>query len=620
MKSIEIGDSLLAHRFYAGQYREIVAETIDAGEPIDDRDLAFVVGALCFVDRVDEARAMFERATADAPDGRRASSTTGAVDATDERPRTVAACRFFLGLAAARAGYFDRARPLLIDDALRDRHAADPWVRAVVFQGLACYWYFTGRFRGAAEHAMRALQAAHEASFLYVAMLGTDMRGHALVQLGQLHRGIAMLEQAGKQARRLGLTNNAFAVETSIAAYRSQFDPHAEVIEEVEGLLRRKAHDSYSHRVLLIAIAVQHAMRGRRDDALRALEEAERDALRGDTRRGKVASLLARIWVTRFQHGPAACRELIEQARALVEERDVSFRAELVSLDLACSRAEDQADRETRSEAAVAELRALWRTSHHFAARAGLLQFDPSHRQLAFDEDLRAQVLRAVAHRDATAIPRLVSLGVVGVLPELLGLVPARRILWLPASDLLLLEDHGNIVARERPPRWCAPLLQLLSAGATKQRIANVLWGIRAYHPDLHDPPVRTTIHRLRAYLGTHASWIVVEDGSYRSLAPLHVVRGDRVDSEPIEQTPLWEEGHVPPLEEPREVRAPSTQTLDTKQQLLSRLEISDASVPELAKSLELSASTVLRALRELVEERRVERRGFARATRYHLR
>jgi hypothetical protein len=489
-----------------------------------------------------------------------------------------------------------------------------------VFQGLAVYWYFTGRFRGAADHALRALQAAHEASFLYVAMLGTDMRGHSLVQLGQLHRGIAMLEQAGKQARRLGLTNNAFAVETSIITYQTQFDPHAEVLEQLEALIRRKAHDSYSHRVLLTAITVQHALRGRRDDALAALAEADRDALRGDTRRGKVASLLARIWVTRFQDGPAACRPLIEQARSLVEERDIAYRAELLAQDAACARLDDP----SRVAAAVAELRTLWHATHHFAARAGLVQWDRSfRRELAFDEDVRAQVLRSVADRDLTAIPRLVGLGVYGVIPELLGLVPARRILWLPANDLLLLEDHGNVIARERPPRWLPPLLQLLGGGASKQRIALALWGIRAYHPELHDPPVRTTIHRLRSFLGDHASWIVVEDGSYRSIAGVHVVRDrDQLD-EPISSVPLLEEGHVPALESRREPRPTSTpsQTLDLKHQVLTQLEsVERASVPQLARALELSASTVLRALRELVEERKVERLGFARATRYRLR
>lgn len=603
MSEIEIGDSLVAHRFYAGQYREIVADTLDAGEPIADLDLAFVVGALCFVDRVDEARALFDRA--------RASATPAA--------RTVAASRFFLGLAAARAGYFDRAWPLLVTQALRDRHADDPWVRAVVFQGLACYGYFTGRFRGAAEHALRALQAAHEAGSLYLAMLGTDLRGHALVQVGQLQRGIAMLEQAGRQARRLGLTNNALAVETSIVTYQTQFDPHAEVLAQVEALLRRKAHDSYSHRVLLVAVTTQHALRGRRDDALQALAAADRDALRGDTRRGKVATLLARIWVTRFQHGPAACLPLVDQAHPLVEDRDLAYRAELLGLELAGARA---AGDDARAGRALGELRVIWRASHHFAARAGLVQFDPEFREVvAFDEDIRAQVLRSVAQRELAAIPRIAALGLYGVLPELLGLVPARRILWLPSSELVLLEDHGNVIARERPPRWCPALLQLLSEGASKEQIALALWGIRAYHPDLHDPPVRTTIHRLRAFLDPYASWITAEEGGYRSAAPLHLVRGDRADAVAVAPAgPLWEAGHIPTYEERREPPARALPT-DTKHRILARLaDVDDASVPQLARALELSASTVLRALRELVDEREVERHGFARATRYRRR
>jgi DNA-binding IclR family transcriptional regulator len=48
--------------------------------------------------------------------------------------------------------------------------------------------------------------------------------------------------------------------------------------------------------------------------------------------------------------------------------------------------------------------------------------------------------------------------------------------------------------------------------------------------------------------------------------------------------------------------------------------EVEQASIPQLARSLELSQSTVLRALRTLVAERRVERLGCARATRYRLR
>lgn len=599
-----VGDTELARWFYVGRYAEILARTVDADGSYPPADAAFVIGALTFVDRVDEATALF-------------ASWQGRTGGHE--PRTVAAARFFLGLAAARAGYFDRARALLVREAFRDRHAPDPWVRALVFQGLALHCYFVGRYPGAARHALRALQAAHEAGFLYVAMLGTDLRGHALCQLGQLQRGIAMLEQAKKQAHRLGLTHNAFAVDTSIATYVTRFEPHAEALGRVEALLRKRAHDSYSRRALLTEAAVQYALRGRRREAIAALAAADRDALRGDTRRGKVVSFLARLWVTRWQHGPAACAPLVEQARALIEPRDVAFRAELLGFDILVARADGDRAREAR---AVDELQALWRTSHHVAARAALGQFDLAGPATAFDEDAVTPLLAAVARRDAGALTRVVSLGLLGVIPELLGLTPARRIILIPGEELVLLEDHGDVVVRERPPRWCPALLRILASGdASKARIVHGLWGLRAYHPELHDPPVRTTIHRLRSFLAPHGAWIEVADDGYRTTVPVHLVASAAVAVS--DSAPLWDEGEVPTLERPRPVERQVVEParpspIDVVYQRLVELE--QARVPELARSLELSASTVLRALRELVRVRRVERLGFARATRYRVR
>jgi len=598
-----VGDSALARRFYAGRYAEILAETFDGDADIAPADVAFVVGALTFVDRVDEARGVFE-------------AWLGRAGASPE-PRTVAASRFFLGLAAARAGYFDRSYAILVTERAHARHDPDPWVRAFVFQGLACQAYFTGRYLGAARLALRGLQAAHEAKFLYVAMLGTDMRGHSLVQIGQLQRGIAMLEQANKQARRLGLTNNAYAVDTSIATYATRFVPDVGALDRVEALLRRRAHDSYSHRALLTEAAVQRALRGRRHDAVAALEAADRDALRGDTRRGKVVSFLARLWVTRWQYGPAACQDLLDQASDLVEPRDVGFRAELLGFEILVARAKGDGEREQR---ALTELRALERTTHHFYAKAALGQFDAAGRATAFDEDALTPILRAVARRDHAAIPRIVSLGMLGVIPELLGLTPGRRIILIPSEDLLLLEDHGDVIARHRPPRWCPVLLRILASGdATKERIVAGLWGLRAYHPELHDPPVRTTIHRLRTFLQPHPRWIEVGDDGYRTTVPVHLVSG--IELPVTEAAPLWEEGEVPSLE-PRGVaaaiRTVATEGEAPKQLVYQRLdELEQATVPQLSRALELSPSTVLRALRELVDERRVERLGFARATRY---
>lgn len=599
-----VGTSALAHQFFAGRYAEIIADTYDRGQ-VDDVDLGFVVGALTFVDRVDEAIGVY--------DAWRARTSDGA------DLRTQAACRFFIGLAAARAGYFERSRRLLVTEGFRFRHDSDPWVRALVFQGLACQCYFTGRYPGAARLALRAQQGAHEAAFVYVEMLATDMRGHSLVQMGQLQRGISTLEQANRQAQRLGLTNNAFAVDTSIATYVTRFVPHAEALERVEALLRRRAHDSYSRRALLTEAAVQRALRGRRTEAREALEDADRDALRGDTRRGKVVSLLARMWVTRWQHGPAACAELVEQARELIEPRDVAFRAELLGFEILVARTGRDDEREQK---ALADLRELWRDTHHAYAKGALRQFDRDRAAGAFDEDALSPILRAVAQRDPSSLSRILSLGLLGVVPELLGLAPGRRIILIPSEDLLLLEDHGDIVVRHRPPRWCPVLLRILASGhATKERIVQGLWGLRAYNPELHDPPVRTTIHRLRTFLQPHPNWIEVGDSGYRTTVPVHLVAG----TEPAlsETAPLWEEGEVPSLEPARQVATARVAPIvvGPEQLVYQRLvELDHASVPQLARTLELSPSTVLRALRTLVDERRVERLGFARATRYRRR
>jgi hypothetical protein len=599
-----VGETELARWFFAGRYADVIATTYDRGEEIASADVGFVVGALTFVDRVDDALGAF------------AVWRSRAGEAL--APRTLAACRFFLGLAWARAGYFDRSFALLVAEGFRARHDPDPWVRALVFQGLACQCYFTGRYPGAAANALRAMQAAHEAGFVYAVMLATDMRGHSLVQMGQLQRGIALLEQANKQARRLGLTNNAYAVDTSIATYVTRFVPHAEACERVEALLRRRAHDSYSRRALLAEAAVQRALRGRCAEALEALEAADRDALRGDTRRGKVTSLLARLWVTRWQLGPASCRALIQQARELIEPRDVAFRAELFGFEILVARAAGDGDRVAH---ALGELRALWRTTQHFTAKSALGQYDSERRASAFDEDAVTPILRAVAQRDLGALSRIVALGLHGVIPELLGLVPGRRMILIPSEDLLLLEDHGNVIVRHRPPRWCPVLLRILASGdASKERIVAGLWGLRAYHPELHDPPVRTTIHRLRTFLQPHVSWIEVSDTGYRTTVPVHLVAG--ADPPIADPAPLWEEGEVPRLAD-REVLPPrgSAGAPEPRQLVHQRLdEVEQASVPELARALELSNSTVLRALRTLIDERRVESIGFARATRYRLR
>lgn len=596
-----VGESPAARDFFAGRYAKVVAETFDApAEEIREVDVAFAVGALTFVGRVADAETCFD---------------AWRLGPGEHDPRTLAASRFFLGVAFARSGDFRRAHELLVAGARDRARAADPWEAAFAFQGLSVFRYFTGRYRPAARHARRALRAAHVAGFAYVRMLSTDLRGHALVQMGQLEAGTALLEQGKSQAERLGLGLNAFAIDASIAVYRAKFKVGPEALRDLEALLDRRAHDSYSRRTLLTQAAVQYALRGRGGDATRALEEVDRDALRMDARRAKVTSLLARLHVTRWAHGPRACVALLDEAASWMDAGDVAFRAELFAFALFVAQAIGDDAREGR---AAEELRSLARSTHLHVAQAALHAGERAH---AFVEDELMPLLRPPSQRAAGELPRLLALGLLGPVPELVGLPPGRGVALLPRENALLVQDHGDVWLRPSPPRWAPPLLRVLAGGASKEAMVAALWGLRRYAPDKHDPLLRTTIHRLRGLLDPRGEWVTVTADGYGLAVPVHVI-GAPPPSEPLE-APLPDPGddEDPAGDAPSYGAGARHDAAAVDRRVLDHLvRQREASVPEIADVLSISESTALRATRRLVRAGKAERSGAARATRYRAR
>ena len=600
MKGVEqVGDTALARQFFAGAYAEVAGQSFDAEVDIADVDVAFVVGALTFLGRLEDAQICF--------DGRR---LRGELD-----PRTAAASRFFLGVAAARAGDFERAHRLLVQGCRARSRASDPWCVAFVFQGLACHRYFTGRYRAAARHALRAQRAAHLAHFGYAQMLATDLRGHALAQVGQFRAAVALLEQARGHSERVGFGMNAYAIACSIANYGAKHMARDDALARIDALLQRRSHDSYSKRALLAERAIQLALRGRATEATAALDEADADALRQDARRAKLTNLVARLHVLRWSRGAAACAALIEDARELALDADVALRAELFGFE-AWSKMRLGGD----PAPALASLEALARSHEQYRARAVLAQLsaEPS-RSRAFAEDELTPLLHAVTVGETSALHRLLAFGLLGAVPELLGLAPGERIHLLAAEGALVLESHGDVVQRSAPPRWCAVLLRVLASGeGTKENIVAALWGLRAYRPERHDPLVRTTIHRLRALLAPYGRWIVVSGAGYGCSVPVHITGA--TEAHDLESPLVEGEAPAAIVALVPGARAEAHETNDARvlAKLVERGE--PLGVKQIVSALGLSESTVLRALRVLLAKKRIVRLGHARSTRYEAR
>ncbi len=126
-----------------------------------------------------------------------------------------------------------------------------------------------------------------------------------------------------------------------------------------------------------------------------------------------------------------------------------------------------------------------------------------------------------------------------------------------------------------------------------------------AYVAPRHDPPVRTTIHRLRTFLAPYGEFVRVSESGYSLTVPLHL---EGTLPEQPKHAPLWDRDEAPVLSS-RSAPAVTIKKPRHEDVVLDRLnELQQATVTELARSLDASVSTVLRALRQLVKERRVVR------------
>ena len=604
---IAIGETEMARALFAGRYADILAQTIDSrAAGCSAGDEAFVVGALCFVGRIEEAELFLENA-------RRGSAPA---------VRTLAAGGFFLTVGRARSGDFAGARSALRRAYRETSHGRDPWARAFLFQAVACCHYFEARYTRAATAALNAQGCALEARFAYVQMLATDMRAHVLAQRGDLDEGLRLLEQAREHARHLGFDVNVRVIEASIALERARVNHPIDSIAELEGLLEATdIQDGYSRRLMLSELAKCYALIGRGAAAARALEGAAR--LAGKAPRVQAALACTRAEVARVREGWARARAHIVQARRIATGLvDPLLHAEIAGLDLGC--ATFLGDRRRRA-AAIREVQALLADHGLQRARSCLQQYAPetcaNTRDDEMDELTRA--LRAVgaearsgiASRDAARA--VLRTGLWGLTAEACGLVPGRRIHLF--EDAVVLESEDDTRRLDGlPPRGRAILSALARRPQSKEALLAVVWGVAQYRPERHDSLVKTTISRLRAALGRDNMWIETVEGGYRIAEGIALVAHEhRLDTEPasladLEAAPAAADARAGGAEETRRSR-------------WARLahELTDASewsVGHLAGRVRGSVRTVSRDLSQMHRQGLVERLGSGRGTRYRVR
>lgn len=488
-----VGVGPVADLFYAGDYRDVLARTIDCRDGCRRDDLAFAVGALAFVGRLLEAESLYAV---------RVQTEGGA--------RALAAGAFFLCVALCRAGRFADARAALRSALAATAGRRDPWSRALMLQGAACVRYFTGRFERAAVVASSALASGQRARLAYVQMLANDLRGHALAQTGRVAAGLATLSQVRDQALRLGYGANAHAIEISLSLYRARTASPARAEAALREMASREsAQDSYSRRTLRLELATLLAWTGRATEAAAMIDEAAR--LCAGEARLEAALATARAHVARARGEWSDARSRLDDAAAHVgPEGDPERRAEIEGLRLAIARVTH--DR-SGADAAVRALLAIAHAGGPVSARAWLTAAGRgAGTERSPVDDERGRWLAAAT----SGSPRSpLSQGLLGFVAEAAGLTPGRRVHLF--DDALLVEDRGDLVRRAPLSERSRALIAALGGGLrTREALLRAVWRLRVYSPERHDTLVKTAVSRLRAGLGPGGAWIVAERGGYR--------------------------------------------------------------------------------------------------------
>lgn len=591
--------------FFSGKHTDVLRASIDSAEgDFAQDDTYVVVGALVFGGRQDEAMSLAR--TYD----RMISQPSRTITETDTR--SLAASRFFLLVGECRAGRYGAAEELARKN-LAFYRSQDPRTRYFVQQGLGILRYFTGRIALAARHAAKARLFALDGRFSYGRMLALDLLGHSLTQTGQVHAGLAILEQAAELASAIGLAELAATTRSSIVAYRARFGVGA---EDSVALLGRQLEqigeaDRYSRRLVLTELARIYAIRGEATLAFEKLERATEIALPDGDRRARVRLELSRAIAAGLREGEAAALSFVDSARRLIEkDNDPALDVEVIWTEyVVCPERFHNIDRVLLAR--LARDTGIARAAIMSNAAVGV-PLDPREDL----EDAYATLLANIRRPDGS-LSALFSRHHLGLLPLALGLAPSRRVYVDTGRGTLSVESDGDVFTGELPGNTVVALLCAIASGAqTKENLIQKVWKLNVYRPEKHDAVVHTAISRLRNALGARGTWVRATDAGYALADGVSVafIEGRNVRTITQEEMTMGEPdiGASLPPRKPHDT--------DRKEAIL-RLVGSNGAIAtkEVAEELKISEMTAFRLLSAMTGSGLLARVGQGRGTRYRL-
>lgn len=571
--------------FYLGNYVDATSFVECRGRTLKPTEWPKFIGALAFGGRLAEAIAQF--------DGRYAKMSQ----------QNRIECRFYLAVGACRQSNYALARTYLAKN-LRDSRQSRGVSKFFIYQGIAFYRYFCGRFIHSLRAAETAWVAASNNNFLFGKAFASDLLAHSLIETGEVRAGLVQLQNAIEYASTIGNGGLCASFKISYAVQSARFGINLDSIGNLNDLLlNQPVQNVYSRSGLLLELARQYYLRGRVDEAKKTLDDACHSIYGFNHRRFSAVLNLRYAYLFKLRGDNYQALTLIRAAREqLVPEVDLA-------LEVECRGLEKSLCTDLKLDFDDTRLRQLTRKTGRFTAiRMERRQTDPKAKPELRGQDPLGDMKDDLAESGRMYLPTIARSGFWGMiwdLPEVKASEKALR--YDLADDTVVLIDYGHV---DSLPMLRSPIfrlfLQCISLKpCSKEDLIRDVWGY-PYSPSKHDTLIYTTASRIRRALGSRAHWVQCLNGVYALSNDIRAYGLCQPDGVSHVQSSL---------------DAPTRNDLNYRQrqilQILSKSSVID--VRSILQKFEVTDMTVRRDFRELLEQGLVQRIGRGRAIKYIL-
>lgn len=289
--------SLLEQIFFRGEYTAII-EGFERGDydthlAQNHREYAYVMGAMSFLGKLEDTERLLTKLV------------------SHHLPlSTLSQCQFYYILLLTRLSHYKRAREQILRLLWR-RNAPESESRFYALQALSFYRYYQGRYSDALKSGELALKAARG---VYQNFLAKDLLGHAYSQLGLAAMGENFFQGALALANALGLKGFEKMVGFSLLGYQVERGENlARAQELVESELSQTPLESfYTRSELSLTLAKIYRLKGEKDRALTALNEAGLTIFRHHNRRHMALLYLNMAYIDGLDESFGRALQLLE--------------------------------------------------------------------------------------------------------------------------------------------------------------------------------------------------------------------------------------------------------------------------------------------------------------------